>query len=198
MSVGESWSEGIGRTAPAYARTVPAAFSCSCRPEPSRRFRPPRSRRICAPRSAATFDTDPGAGGRASAFRTAQGICPRPVVRQIRPGATVIETLRRTRPTRKRAGRPSIDAQISHCNPVINRHATTDADTPRNASSNLFTRVGSGWCPPGRPRGSGREGNPSRPDSRRRETWHRGSLPASPAGRYARAVHGGGQRRAMM
>ena len=35
---------------------------------------------IRASRSAATFDTGSGAGGRASAFRTALGICPRPVV----------------------------------------------------------------------------------------------------------------------
>jgi hypothetical protein len=81
VSAGELLSEGTGRPAPVLAEVGPFAFAFRVG-----RSRPvasgPRGRSILASRSAATCDTGSGAGGRASAFRTALGMCPRPVVCQ--------------------------------------------------------------------------------------------------------------------
>lgn len=48
-----------------------------------------------APRSAATCDAGSGTGGHASAFRTASGLRPRPVVGLVAVGATVFQILHR-------------------------------------------------------------------------------------------------------
>lgn len=80
VSIGESLSDGIGRPAPAFAEAGPRCRQLSVSTGAAPSLRPSRSRMPCVSRSAATFDTGPGAGGRASAFRTAPGICPRPVV----------------------------------------------------------------------------------------------------------------------
>lgn len=104
LSVGEPLSDGIGRPAPAIAEAGPRCRQLSVSAGAAPSLRPPRSRRPCVSRSAATFDTGPGAGGRASAFRTAHGICPRPVVCHPGPRRHGHETLRRTgsRPQRSR------------------------------------------------------------------------------------------------
>ena len=80
-----------------------------------------------ASRLAATCDAGSGAGGRASAFRTAPGFCPRPMVSRTGPGAMVISTLRRSGSGSENKSRtPKCYRLIKHLNRltiyVIRRH----------------------------------------------------------------------------
>lgn len=97
VSVGESWSEGIGRPAPDDAGVGPLCppLSVSVGAAPS--LWAPEVALTLASRSAATCDTGSGAGGRASTFRTAPGLLSPPRGRPVRDRRHGHATLRRSR-----------------------------------------------------------------------------------------------------
>lgn len=76
LSVGESWSKGIGNLPRRRGRSPLPSAAVSVGAAPS--LRAPEVDLTLASRLAATCDTGSGAGGRASAFRTAQASVPAP------------------------------------------------------------------------------------------------------------------------
>lgn len=132
VSIGEPLCDGIGRPAPAFAEAGPRCRQLSVSTGAAPSLRPPGSLMPCVSGSAATFDTGPGAGGRASAFRTALGICPRPVVCHPGPRRHGLEN-----PPPNRivpAGRAEHDAamisdDLNHCNIDKNRQSPPCGDS---------------------------------------------------------------------
>lgn len=100
---------------------------------------------IHAAGSAATFDTDHGAGGCASAFRTAPGMYPRPVACHSKVGRHGLTTLHPALPHREVSPRPAMPIifwRANHCNHDTFRHSPPNAaiDTWRAGTCGRKTR----------------------------------------------------------